>query len=267
MGCPVSHSLSPRLHGFWLQQYEIQGEYTRREMKPEQLRGALAELADRGFAGCNLTLPLKEPALDLMDKLDESCRVSGAVNTVVIHEGRTTGYNSDGFGFMESLNAQYPAWDGGCVVILGTGGAARGIIAALRKAGAKRLILINRTQKKAEKIVEDLKLGQAEVAEWKNRAAALKNTTLLIHCSCLGMSGQPPLELDLSSLPKTALVCDIVYRPLLTPLLVSAKERGHPVVEGLPMLLHQGRLGFRHWFGVDPAVTTELYNEIATGVI
>ena len=137
MGSPVSHSLSPKLHGFWLKQYKIDGEYTRREVTPENLKKELKILAEQGFAGCNLTLPLKECALALMDELDESSRVSGAVNTVVIHDGKMTGYNSDGFGFMESLKAQYPAWDGTNVVILGAGGAARGIAAALNKAGVK----------------------------------------------------------------------------------------------------------------------------------
>jgi shikimate dehydrogenase len=267
MGYPVAHSLSPKLHGFWLKKYNIDGEYTRREVKPEGLKAALELLAEQGFAGCNLTLPLKEHALSLMDELDDSCRAAGAVNTVVIRAGRKTGYNSDGFGFMESLKAQYPGWDGARVVILGAGGAARGIIAALNEAAVGRFVLVNRSREKAENIVRDLNLDQATVINWEDRGASLKNATLLINCSSLGMAGGPPLDLDLSGLPKTAAVCDIVYRPLVTKLLAEAKRRGHPVVEGLPMLLHQGRLGFRHWFGVDPAVTGELYDEITKGAL
>ncbi len=258
MGSPISHSLSPKLHGFWLKQYGIDGSYTALEVKPEQLRGALNNLAAQGFAGCNLTLPLKEYALELMDELDESARAAGAVNTVVIRNGKTTGFNSDGFGFLESLNAQRPHWDKHHVVIFGAGGAARGIAAALKNAGVEKFSFINRTPDKAEKIIKDLRLPQANITD-----ALPKDTTVLINTTSLGMTGQPPMEVDLSALPKEAVVCDIVYRPLITPLLEDARRRGHPVVEGLPMLLHQGRLGFKHWFGVDPAVTRELYEEIA----
>lgn len=267
LGFPVSHSLSPKLHGFWLKKHAVHGAYTSMAVTPEHLPKALDILTERGFAGCNLTLPLKEIALSLMDKHDESCLMSGAVNTVVIRDGKKIGYNSDGFGFMESLKAQHPNWDGTRIVILGTGGAARGIIASLKSAGTKQFVLVNRTREKAEKIVSAFKIKDAIVTDWKDRAAALKNATLLVNCTSLGMEGNPPLELELSHLPKTATVCDIVYRPLTTPLLVAARQRGNPVVEGLPMLLHQGRLGFQHWFGIDPIVTPELYNKIKEGIV
>ena len=258
MGSPVSHSLSPKLHGFWLKQYNISGSYTAIEVKPEQLSTVLNNIAVRGFAGCNLTLPLKEHALALMDELDASSLAAGAVNTVIIRDGKKTGFNSDGFGFLESLNAQYPQWEKGHAVILGAGGAARGITAALKNAGVKKFTFINRTPQKAQKIIEDLYLRKATVA-----SAVPEDATLLINCTSLGMAGQLPLEVDISRLPKTAVVCDIVYRPLITTLLKEAQQRGNPVVEGLPMLLHQGRLGFKHWFGIDPAVTPALYKEIA----
>ena len=258
MGFPISHSLSPKLHGFWLKQYNITGSYTAIEVKPEQLPTALNDLAARGFAGCNLTLPLKEHALALMDELDASSLAAGAVNTVVIQGGKKTGFNSDGFGFLESLKAQCPTWDKSHVVILGAGGAARGIAAALKNAGVEKFTFINRTPQKAQRIIEELYLAKAGIAD-----TIPEDTTLLINCTALGMTGQPPLEMDISTLPKTAVVCDIVYRPLITPLLEKAQKRGNPVAEGLPMLLHQGRLGFKHWFGVDPVVTPALYKEIA----
>ena len=259
MGSPISHSLSPKLHGFWLKHYNIRGSYTAIDVKPEQLSAALGDLAARGFTGCNLTLPLKEHALGLMDELDGSSLAAGAVNTVVIRNGKKTGFNSDGFGFLESLRAQCPQWDACHTVIIGAGGAARGIAAALKNAGAKRFTFINRTPQKAQNIIDDLALPTAAIA-----ARIPEDTTLLINCTSLGMAGQPPLELDISTLQKTAVVCDIVYRPLITPLLEEARKRGHAIAEGLPMLLHQGRLGFKHWFGIDPAVTRELYDEVAT---
>lgn len=258
MGFPVSHSLSPKLHGWWLQKYGIDGAYTSMAVDVANLKEALHLLVDRGFRGCNLTLPLKETALSMMDDHDESCLMSGAVNTVVINNGRLHGYNSDGFGFAESLTAQAPDWKGDRVVILGTGGAARGIIASLRGAGAKHFILVNRTPEKADKIVKAFKL-EGEVYSWDLRHEALKDATLLVNCSNLGMKDQPPLDLALDTLPADAVVADIVYRPLETGLLKKAKARGNKTVEGLGMLLHQGRLGFGHWFGRDPEVTPELY--------
>lgn len=258
MGWPVSHSLSPSLHGWWLKEYGIDGAYTKMPVAADDLADALKLLVERGYAGCNLTLPLKEAALPLMDAHDESCLMSGAVNTVVIRDGKLTGYNSDGFGFLESLNSANPAWDGARAVILGAGGAARGIIASLHGAGVKQFVLVNRTPEKSGKIITQFGLP-AENWSWQRRHTALEDATLVVNCTSLGMEGQPPLDLDLSALPAAATVCDIVYRPLVTPLLKSAKARGNPVVEGLGMLLHQGRLGFGHWFGRDPAVTPELY--------
>ena len=258
IGSPISHTLSPRLHGFWLKQYNVPGSYTALEVRPEHLSQALNDLVARGFAGCNITLPLKERALELMDELDASSLAAGAVNTVVIHDGKKIGFNSDGFGFMESLKVQCPYWNEGHAVLIGAGGAARGIAAALKDAGVKEFTFINRTPEKAHKIIDDLRLPKAHVA-----SNVPKDTSILVNCTSLGMTGQPPLELDISMLPKEAVICDIIYRPLLTMLLEDARRRGHPVVEGLPMLLHQGRLGFRHWFGIDPAVTPALYQEIA----
>jgi shikimate dehydrogenase len=258
LGWPVSQSLSPKLHGWWLRKYGIAGAYTAMAIPAVTIYDALKMLADRGFAGCNLTSPLKEVAMPLMHEHDESCLMSGAVNTVVIRNGRLHGYNSDGFGFLESLKAQYPAWKGGRVAVIGAGGAARGVIASLRGAGGGPFALVNRTPEKAVEIVKAFSLD-AEVYPWLRRSEALKDATLLVNCSTLGMVGHPPMSLDLQHLPKEAAVCDIVYRPLMTDLLNRAKARGNPVIEGLGMLLHQGRLGFGHWYGRDPVVSRDLY--------
>lgn len=264
MGWPVSHSLSPALHRFWLEHYGIAGSYTSMAIQPDHLRPAFNLLIERGFAGCNLTFPLKEHALSMMDEHDESCLMSGAVNTVVIRDGKLIGYNSDGFGFLESLKAAHPNWSGQHVVIVGTGGAARGIIASLRGAGSKNFALVNRTRDKAERIVKVFGIeSMAEVYDWDNRDAALKDATLLINCTSLGMVDQPALKLDLALLPENAIVADIVYRPLQTALLKAAQAKGNPVLPGLGMLLHQGRLGFEFWFGRDPDITPKLYQYMA----
>lgn len=261
MGWPVEHSLSPKIQNYWLNRYDVQGSYTAMPVTLEKLKDALQMLIDNDYAGCNLTIPLKEEAMALMDYHDDSSLASGAVNTVVVKDGKLTGYNSDGFGFMESLKAQYPEWRGDKVVIAGTGGAARGVISALKAAGAQHFALVNRTQDRAEKIVSALDIN-AEVFPWEARHQAVAGATLLINGSCLGMSGQPPLDLDLSQLSGDAVVCDLVYRPLMTPLLLAARARGNPTVEGLGMLLHQARIGFREWFGEDPEVTLELYEDM-----
>lgn len=258
MGWPVSHSLSPKLHGFWLEKYGIKGSYGAMAITPDALKEALKLIVERGYAGCNLTLPLKELALPYMDEHDESCLMSGAVNTVVIRDGKLRGFNSDGFGFVENLKKHNPDWNGARVVVLGSGGAARGVIASLRGAGAKHFVLVNRTPEKAERILTQFKLD-GEVLPWENRSSALEGATMVINCTSLGMTGQPPLELSIAKLPKTATICELVYRPLMTTLLKEAQKRGNPIVEGLGMLLHQGRLGFEHWFGRDPEVTPDLY--------
>ena len=258
LGWPVSHSLSPKLHNYWIKHHNIDGIYTTMAVMPEHLPAAVDILRERGFKGCNLTIPLKEAALPLITDHDESCLMSGAVNTVVFQGDVIRGFNSDGFGFMEGLKMQKPDWDGTRVVVVGTGGASRGIIASLKAEGAKHFVLINRTVEKAERVVKQFKLN-AEIVEWKHRADALKDATMLINCSSLGMDNHPKLDLPLTDLPETATVCDIVYRPQKTPLLKDARMRGNPVVQGLPMLLHQGRLGFEYWFGTDPEITKGLY--------
>lgn len=258
MGWPVAHSLSPTMHGYWLKKYGIDGVYTAEPVPAVKLQDALQSLIDNGYAGCNLTLPHKEEALALMDMHDESSLVAGAVNTVVVKDGKLKGFDTDGYGFVENLKAQQPNWKKDKAVIIGTGGASRSIIAALRKEGIQKLTLVNRTPERAQKICEAFDI-QAEIVPWDYRDSALKDATLLVNSSCLGMTGQQPLTLDLKLLPADATVCDIVYRPLLTPLLVEAQARGNPIVDGLGMLIHQGRLGFSKWFGQDPEVTPELY--------
>lgn len=258
LGYPVSHTMSPALHTWWLAHYGIDGHYGAMAVPPAALKDALHMLRDRGYAGCNLTMPHKEAALALMDDHDESCLMSGAVNTVVFEDGRICGYNSDGFGFVESLSAQAPGWSGEKIVVLGTGGAARGIIASLMpKAGA--FALVNRTRDKAERVQQQFSMQNAEIVDWSGRAAALRDATLVINCTSLGMDGMEALDLSLDLLPPSAVVADIVYRPLETPLLAAARLRGNRAVEGLSMLLHQGRLGFEHWFGRDPEVTPALH--------
>jgi shikimate dehydrogenase len=265
MGWPVDHSRSPRLHGHWLEHYGIDGAYVPLAVSPDHLEPALCGLKALGFRGVNLTLPHKEAALPLMDEVSETARRIGAVNTVIIGDGgRLLGDNTDGFGFMASLVAEVPAWRAadGPAVILGAGGAARAVAVALLDAGVPALRLVNRTAERAGRLAEALRPmapgRPIDVVDWNGRAEALAGANLLVNTTSLGMSGQPPLDIALDALPETALVTDIVYTPLETKLLASARERSNAAFDGLGMLLHQGRPGFAAWFGVDPDVTDAL---------
>jgi shikimate dehydrogenase len=271
MGWPVSHSLSPRLHGHWFERYGIDGTYVPLPVRPEDLALAFTALPRLGFKGWNVTVPHKEAAFRLVDEREPMAERIGAVNTVlVLEDGRLRGLNTDGAGFLANLRATAPAWraEAGPAFLIGTGGAARGVGAALLEAGVPGLRLTNRTAERAMALAEELAwFGRPiEVVPWAERGEALAGTSLLVNCTSLGMKGQPALELPLEALPQTAVVADLVYVPLETPLLATARARGHTVVDGLGMLLHQAVPGFRHWGGVEPAVDEALRLRVLAGL-
>lgn len=262
IGWPVAHSRSPKLHGFWLRQYGLTGRYDKLPVPPEELGAFLEALPkEPGFRGINVTLPHKVAVLPYLAEIDSAARRIGAVNTIVVRpDGSLSGSNTDAFGFIESLHADAPpGWSAahGPAVVLGAGGAARAIVVALLDAGAPSLRIVNRSLEKAEALAAEFG-DRLQPAAWDERAEALNGANLLVNTTSLGMSGQPPLDIALDALPATALVNDIVYSPLETDLLARARMRGNPVVDGLGMLLHQGRPGFEAWFGVAPQVTPAL---------
>ena len=268
MGWPVAHSLSPRLHGHWLLRYGIDGAYVPLPVPPERLEQALSALPALGFAGVNLTIPHKEAAVSLVDRLSPRAKRIGAINTVVVEaDGMLSGDNTDGFGFIATLSESQAGWgaEAGPAVVLGAGGAARAVAVALLDAGVPEVRLLNRTPERARALADDLG-GAVHTVNWTVRAAALDGAALLVNTTSLGMHGQPPLDLALDALPPRALVTDVVYTPLITPLLALAQARGNPVVDGLGMLLHQARPGFRAWFGVDPEVDDDLRAVVAAGL-
>lgn len=263
MGWPVAHSRSPLLHGFWLDKTGIDGAYVPLPVRPEHLEQALRALALFGFRGCNLTIPHKQAALRVADRVDPLARRIGAVNTIVVAaDGSLEASNTDIYGFRENLRDHVPDWDPstGAAVVLGAGGSARAVVAALTDAGVGEIRIVNRTHSRAEAVAADLTTAEAaiRVHPWQSASAALEGAALLVNTTSLGMSGEPPLDLDLSPLPLSAPVVDIVYVPLETELLATAHRRGHPVVDGLGMLLHQGRPGFEAWFGARVQVGPEL---------
>jgi shikimate dehydrogenase len=263
MGWPVAHSRSPVLHGFWLREAGIDGAYVPLPVRPERIEQALRALPILGFRGCNLTLPHKSAALAVADSVEPLARRIGAANTIVVLEdGRLEARNTDAYGFCENLRESASGWrpEAGPAVVLGAGGSARAVVAALADAGVAEIRIINRTRLRAEAIRDDLSTAatQISVHPWETVAAVQRGAGILVNTTSLGMAGEPPLVLDLTPLPLSSPVVDIVYVPLETKLLAAARQRGHPVVDGLGMLLHQGRPGFEAWFGCPVRVGPEL---------
>lgn len=258
IGWPVSHSRSPRLHGYWLAEHRIDGAYVPLPVEPGKVETAVRGLAAAGFAGVNVTIPHKETVLALCDSIDDTARRIGAANLLVFKDGRIEGSNTDAFGFIANLKEAAPAWTPAApVVLLGAGGAARAVAVGLLDAGATELRLANRNRARAEALAAAIG-GATTVVAWEERSAALEGAGLVVNSTSLGMTGQPPLDLSLDALTRGAVVADLVYSPLETPLLTEARARRCIAVDGLGMLLHQGRPSFAAWFGADPQVTDGL---------
>jgi shikimate dehydrogenase len=263
-GWPVSHSRSPRLHGFWLERYGVDGAYLPLPIAPDNFPAAINGLMLAGFAGVNVTIPHKVAAFALCDTVDESARLAGAVNTMVFENGRITGSNTDGWGFLENLRAHGVDPAAGPALILGAGGSARAIAAVLLGLGVQ-VTVANRTRARADDLARELP-GLA-VIDWNARNPALADAALLVNTTSLGMQGHPPLDIDLDRGASGLTVADIVYVPLETPLLAAARSRRIRCVEGLGMLLHQAVPGFRAWFGVDPVVDEALRRFVAADLL
>ena len=260
MGWPVAHSRSPRIHNYWIDKHGLNGAYVLLPVAPGTLDIAVPGLAALGFRGCNITLPHKVDAMALMHEVDPMARRMGAMNTIVVQkDGSLKGFNNDGFGYIQSLLDTKPDWraDAGPVTVLGAGGAARAVVLSLADRGAKEIRLINRTFEKAEALAREFG-GPIKAYHWEDRHTALADVALLVNTTSQGMHGQEALDLSLNALPTHALVSDVIYVPLETPLLAAARRRGNATVNGLGMLLNQARPAFHAWFGVMPEVTPEL---------
>ncbi len=267
IGWPVSHSLSPRLHGYWLKHYEIDGAYVPFAVQPEDLHQTLRALPKMGFKGVNVTVPHKENALSAMDHVSETARRLGAINTIIIDEdGFLWGDNTDGVGFIESLrNNVFDLNFSDCKpVVLGAGGAARAIVASLQDAGVPEIQLVNRTLERSQALARDLQ-GNITVLPWGEMLGAVQNANVLINTTSLGMTGHEPLNIDFTNLPNSILVTDVVYNPLMTPILTQALDNGNAIVDGLDMLLYQAKPGFAAWFGIEPKVTRKLRDFVLEG--
>ena len=260
-GWPVAHSRSPRVHGFWLRRYGIDGAYVPLPIRPGHFDRAMHGLAAAGFAGANVTIPHKVEAFALCDEMDDAARRTGAVNTLVFSDGRIKGSNTDEFGFIANLRDHQVDPAAGPALVLGAGGAARAVVAGLAELGAG-VTIANRSPARAEALAAQF--AGVRVVGWHLRSEVLRDHSLVVNTTPLGMSGHGALELDLGLSDPALVVADLVYVPLETPLLRAARHRGLRAVDGLGMLLHQARPGFEAWFGVDPTVDQQLRQFVAT---
>ncbi len=268
MGWPVSHSRSPMLHGHWLARYGLPGAYIPLPVAPGSLPQALEGLVALGMAGCNVTIPHKVAVMPYLHHVDTMARRMGAVNTIVVgDDGQLSGYNNDGYGYIRGLLDALPDWraDAGPVAVIGAGGAARAVVLSLAERGAREIRVVNRSPDKAQALARELG-SPVQAHAWEQRHEILDGAALLVNTTSQGMNGHPPLDLALDRLPLHALVSDVIYTPLETPLLANARTRGHATVNGMGMLLNQARPAFEAWFGVRPEITEELRALMSAGL-
>lgn len=258
-GHPIAHSRSPKIHGHWLQAYGIDGSYEAMDVAPQEFPAFLEGMAQAGFAGGNVTIPHKEAAFRLAARRDEAAEMIGAVNTLWLEDGILWGGNTDAYGFAANLDEYAPGWQQSRVaLVLGAGGASRAIVHALQKAGLADIRIVNRTLSRAVELADHFGSG-VSAHPMPAAGGLLGDCRLLVNTTSLGMKGSDEASpVDLSTLPDDAVVTDIVYVPLETPLLAAARARGLQAVDGLGMLLHQAVPGFERWFGRRPQVTSEL---------
>lgn len=259
IGNPISHSLSPKLHGYWLQHYGIAGSYDAIQVTEDALLDTLRRLPDQGYVGVNVTLPHKVAVLALADQWTDRATLIGAANTLTFKsDGRIFADNTDGYGFLENLRQGAPNWQpqAGPALVFGAGGAARAVIVALLDAGVPEIILTNRTKAKSDTL--RMVFGaRIRVVDWAQAANHLAAAATVVNTTSLGMTGAGEFRVPLDTLDPSAVVTDIVYNPLITPFLQRAADRGCTIVDGLGMLLHQGVPGFERWFGTRPQVDAD----------
>jgi len=260
IGDPIAHSLSPRLHGHWLQRYGLRGHYVPLHITHDDLANALATLPRMGFAGVNVTIPHKEYVLSLADVVTDRAALIGAANTLTfLANGQIQADNTDGLGFIANIRQNLPGWtaSSGPALVLGSGGAAKAIVSALISDGAPVVYVANRTRARADGLRDQFG-ARVEPRDWTQIPDLVGAAALIVNTTSLGMEGKPPLNIDLSRLSPPTVVTDIVYAPLKTELLAHAEQVGCEAIDGLGMLLHQAVPGFERWFGYTPMVDDDL---------
>ena len=260
MGWPVMHSRSPLIHNHWFKVHGMAGTYVPLAIPQEGLAKALRAMHPLGFSGCNLTIPHKQTAMEIVDEVSDAARSIGAISCVTLRpDGSLMGSNNDAFGFIANLKQEQPSWraDAGPAVVIGAGGGSRAICYGLMQEGVKEIRLLNRGFERAQTIADEFG-APISAYPWSQRHDVMDGAALVVNTTSQGMVGQTALDIQLDRLPLSALAADIVYVPLETPFLAAARQRGNRTVDGLGMLLHQGPLAWKAWFGIEPAVTAEL---------
>ena len=260
MGWPVMHSRSPTFHNYWFKKHGLAGTYVPLAIRPENLTAALRGLHPLGFAGVNVTIPHKQQAMKIIDEVDGLARSIGAVSCIVVRpDGSLAGTNNDCYGFIHAVKQEQPGWrsDAGPIVVIGAGGGSRAVCYGLAREGAREIRLVNRTLDRAKEIEREFG-APIKALRWEDRHDALEGAAMVVNTTSQGMVGNSALEIRLNKLPKSALAADIIYIPLETPFLAAARARGNRTINGLGMLLNQGRPAWKAWFGIEPEVTAEL---------
>ena len=256
IGCPISHSKSPQLHGYWLKTYGIAGHYVPMHVEAADLADTIRTMPKMGFVGANVTIPHKEAVMEIADQVTDRAKLMGAANTLIFRtDGTILADNTDGYGFITNLHQGAPNWDpsAGPAVVLGAGGACRAVVASLLEAGVPEILLTNRTRDRAEQLRSEFG-DRIRVSEWLQAGNIIEEGALVVNTTSLGMTGKPRLRVPLDGLRRFAVVTDLIYTPLKTDFLQSAEQAGCTVVDGLGMLLHQAVPGFERWFGQRPEV-------------
>lgn len=260
IGDPIAHSLSPRLHGHWLKRYGLKGHYVPLHVTHQNLADVLRILPDMGFVGVNITIPHKEFVLSLATHVSDRATLIGAANTLTfLGNSQIQADNTDGIGFLSNIRQNLPGWTAatGPALVLGAGGAAKAIVSALINDGAPKVTVVNRTRLRADALKDQFG-ARVETQDWTRIPDLVGDVALIVNTTSLGMAGQSPLIIDLSRLTPPTVVTDIVYKPLDTELLETARQMGCETVDGLGMLLHQAVPGFERWFGYTPMVDEDL---------
>ncbi len=260
IGSPIAHSRSPALHTYWLKTLGISGHYIPMDIGSDDLTDVIKMLPKMGFVGVNITVPHKEAVMDLADLITDRAALIGSANTLIFRkDGKIHADNTDSYGFIQNLRQKAPDWNpkAGPAALLGAGGAARSVIAALLEVGVPEILISNRTRLRAEKLRDDFG-NRLKVVDWVQAGNMLEDAATVVNTTALGMVGKPELRVPLDGLQRGALVTDLVYAPLRTHLLNEAEKAGCQTVDGLGMLLHQAVPAFERWFGVRPEVTDEV---------
>jgi shikimate dehydrogenase len=268
IGWPIEHSRSPAIHGYWLDRYKIDGSYTKRPVRPDEVEAFLASLAAEGLTGCNVTIPHKEAAFRLAAEREDSAMAIGAANTLWLDDrGRLCAANTDTYGYMTYLTREAEHWNrrDAPVSILGAGGAARAIAYGFLDAGVAEIRVFNRSGARAEALARDFG-PRVKPMPWEERSHASTESAVLVNTTSVGLKGEGALDMDFTDFHPDCIVSDIVYVPLETGLIREARRHGLRTVDGLGMLLHQAVPGFEKWFGIRPEVTVELYDRIAADI-